>query len=79
MPASAFRHPSFQSDTGPKKCQTASFYSSTGPVPASLAFLSPVPDLLDAKQSGIPVVSVAELHDLCCASVSSFFLEQEPQ
>ncbi len=30
--ASAFRHPLFQSSTGPKKCRTASAWSSTGSV-----------------------------------------------
>jgi hypothetical protein len=34
--ASAFRHPLFQSGTGPKKCRTASAWSGTGSVPASL-------------------------------------------
>jgi hypothetical protein len=58
-PASAFRHLSSQSGTAVKKCRTASFYSGTGSVPASLVFLSPVPDWLDAGQSGIPVVSIA--------------------
>jgi hypothetical protein len=42
-----------------KKCRTASFYSGTGSVPASLVFLSPVPDWLDAGHFGIPVVSIA--------------------
>ncbi len=37
--ASAFRHPLFQSSTGPKKCRTASAWFGTGSVPASL-FLS---------------------------------------
>jgi hypothetical protein len=58
-PASAFRHPSSQSGTAVKKCRTASFYSGTGSVSASLVFFSPVPDCLDAGQSGIPVVSIA--------------------
>jgi hypothetical protein len=39
--------------------RTASFYSSTGSVPALLVFLSPIPDWLDAGQSGILVVSTA--------------------
>jgi hypothetical protein len=43
-PASAFRHLSSQSGTALKKCRTASFYSGTGSVPASLVCLSPVPD-----------------------------------
>jgi hypothetical protein len=54
MLASAFRHLSSQSGTAVKKCRTASFYSGTGSVPASIVFLS-----LDAGQSGIPVVSIA--------------------
>jgi hypothetical protein len=58
-PALAFRHLSSQSGIAVKKCQTETFYSGTGSVPASLVFLSPVPDWLDAGQSGIPVVSIA--------------------
>jgi hypothetical protein len=54
-PASAFRHPSSQSGTGPSKCRTASLYSGTGQGPASLVFSSPVPDHPDVGQSGIPV------------------------
>jgi hypothetical protein len=56
-PASAFRHPSSQSGTGSKKCRTASFCSGTGHVPTSLVVSSPVPDRLDAGQSGIPAFS----------------------
>jgi hypothetical protein len=48
-PASAFRHLSSQSGTGPNKCRTASLYSGTGTAPASLVFFSPVPDCLDAR------------------------------
>jgi hypothetical protein len=55
-PASAFRHPSSQSDTGPKKCRTASLYSGTGQV-----FSSPVPDHPDVGQSGIPVVLIVHI------------------
>jgi hypothetical protein len=55
----AFRQLSSQSGTAVKKCRTASFYSGTGSVPASLVFLSPVPDRLDAGKSGILVVSIA--------------------
>jgi hypothetical protein len=47
-PASAFRHLSSQSGTGPKTSRTASLYSGTGTAPASLVFYSPVPDCLDA-------------------------------
>ncbi len=36
MTASAFRHPLFQSGTGPKKCRTASAWFGTRSVPASL-------------------------------------------
>jgi hypothetical protein len=52
--ASAFRHPLFQSGTGLKKCRTASAWSGTGSVPASLVFIIPVPDWSDTGQSGIP-------------------------
>jgi hypothetical protein len=58
-PASAFRHLSSQSGTALKKCRNASFYSGNGSVPALLVFFSPVPDRLDAGQSGIPAVSIA--------------------
>jgi hypothetical protein len=60
-PALAFRHPSSKSGTGPLKCRTASLYSGTGQVPASLFFSSPVPDHLDVGQSGIPVVLVVHI------------------
>jgi hypothetical protein len=40
-----------------KKCRTTSHYSGTGPVAISLVFFSPVPDLPDAEQSGIPALS----------------------
>jgi hypothetical protein len=56
-PASVFRHPSPHSGTGPKKCRTALLCSGTGPVSASLTYFSPVPDLLNAGKSGIPVLT----------------------
>jgi hypothetical protein len=37
-PASTFRHQSFQSSTGPKKCRIALAWSGTGHFPASLVF-----------------------------------------
>jgi hypothetical protein len=41
-----------------KKCRTVAFYSGTEPDASSLVFFSPVPDLQDAGQSGIPAVKV---------------------
>jgi hypothetical protein len=63
-PASAFRHPSSQSGTGPKKCRTAQLNFGTGLFPVSLIFLSPVPDYPDAGHSGIPALQ-------CCVAASS--------
>jgi hypothetical protein len=44
-----------------KKCRTASLYSGTGPVPASIVLFSPVPDWPDTGQSGIPAVIIKKL------------------
>jgi hypothetical protein len=57
--ASAFRHLSSQSGTGPKKCRTVS-HSGTGPVPTSFILFTPVPDCIDAGWSDIPVFSEVE-------------------
>jgi hypothetical protein len=57
-PASALRHPSFQSSTGPRKCRTASTQSSSGPVSDIAVLVHSSTRPIDAEQNDIPAINM---------------------